>query len=130
MIIISPSATKLLADMAELGIDLRLHGDVIRYRPRDAMTPALLQGLQTHKAELLNLLNTEAVTELRQSIARLWKDPAWRSAWERRFHTYLSLVPILNHKIYTAYSYLLIRRFHNFLRWSAVHTDSCSWYFS
>jgi TubC N-terminal docking domain len=43
----------LLADLAEHGIDLQPLGDVIRYRPRNAMTPALLQRLRASKAELL-----------------------------------------------------------------------------
>src|SRR4051812_48791920 len=81
-----PSAAVLLVDLAEHGIDVRPFGDVIRYRPQAAMTPVLLERLQAVKAELLHFLNTEAaVTELRQSVERLWKDPAWRSAWEQRF---------------------------------------------
>jgi hypothetical protein len=52
------------------------------------MMPALLERLQVQKAELLRLLDTEAmVSEQRQSIERLWKEPAWRSEWERRFQT-------------------------------------------
>src|ERR1700677_880686 len=86
MIVISPSAAKLLADLAENNIEVQVQVDAILYRPRPAMTPDLLQRLQTHKSELLNVLNTEAVvTELRQSIASLWKDAAWQSPWERRF---------------------------------------------
>ena len=88
MIVISPSAAKLLADLAEHGLDVQPLGDAIRFRPRQAMTPALLERLQTNKGELLRLLDTEAaVTELRESVERLWKDLAWRSAWERRFQT-------------------------------------------
>jgi hypothetical protein len=50
------------------------------------MTPALIERLKMAKVELLHLLHTEvAVTELRQSVERLWKGPAWRSAWEQRF---------------------------------------------
>jgi hypothetical protein len=86
MIVISPLAVKLLADLAEHGIDLEVLGDAIRFRPRSAMTPALLQGMRTHKAELLRVLDaTVLVGELRQSVERPWKDPAWQSAWERRF---------------------------------------------
>ena len=86
MIVMSPSVAELLADLDRHGINLQAHGDAIRYRPQSAMTPALLQRLQVQKAELLNLLDTDAVvTKLRQSIASLWKDPSWQSAWKRRF---------------------------------------------
>jgi hypothetical protein len=86
MIVISPSAVELLANLRTVGIDLEFHDGAIRFRPPDAMTPALVERLQAQKAELHRLLDTEAaVTEQRQSIERRWKDPAWRSAWERRF---------------------------------------------
>jgi hypothetical protein len=52
----SPSAADLLAELHNLGIKVQPYGDTLRYRPRDAMTPALLQRLQTHKAELLKML--------------------------------------------------------------------------
>lgn len=81
-----PLTTRLLIDSASHGIDVQVLGNAIRYRPQAAMTPALLQRLQAVKAELLQLLNTEmVVVELRQSVERLWKDQAWRSAWEQRF---------------------------------------------
>jgi hypothetical protein len=38
----SPSATAILADLQFLGVDLKPPSDVIRYRPRQAMTPTLL----------------------------------------------------------------------------------------
>jgi hypothetical protein len=82
----SPSAAQVLVDMGKLGIDVQAQGDVIRFRPRSAMTPALLERLQANKAELMRLLNTEtAIAELRRSMERYWKDPAWVSAWELRF---------------------------------------------
>ena len=82
----SLSAITLLADMKALGIDVQPLGDAIRYRPRHAMTPALLERLQTHKTELLHVLDTAAaITALRHSVELLWKVPAWGSAWEQRF---------------------------------------------
>jgi hypothetical protein len=60
----SPSTTALLADLKRLGIDVKPHGDVIRYRPRQAMTPDLLQRLQTHTAELLGMLMIQQVYDL------------------------------------------------------------------
>jgi TubC N-terminal docking domain len=83
----SPAAVRLLADLAAAGIDVESLGGAIRFRPRHAMTPDFLQRLQENKAELVRILDADAAgAALRQSIERLWKDPAWRSAWERRFH--------------------------------------------
>lgn len=38
------------------GIELRVQGDRLRFRPRSAMTPALIARLKTHKPALLSLL--------------------------------------------------------------------------
>jgi tubulysin polyketide synthase-like protein len=48
-----PSAARFLADLAQHGIEVQPHGDAIRYRPRSAMTPALLEQLQAHKVMIL-----------------------------------------------------------------------------
>jgi hypothetical protein len=49
-------ATRLLADLRGVGIDLEPVGEVLRFRPRSAMTPALLERVRANKAELLDLL--------------------------------------------------------------------------
>jgi TubC N-terminal docking domain len=86
MILDSPSVMQLLADLADQGIGVEPTGSTIRFRPRHAMTPALIQQLRVNKTELMRFLDTEAVVaELRQSIKCLREDPTWRSAWERRF---------------------------------------------
>jgi hypothetical protein len=46
-------AAQFLAEMKGLGIELRASGDMVRYRPRHAMTPDLLERLRMHKAEIL-----------------------------------------------------------------------------
>jgi hypothetical protein len=81
MIVLSPPAAQLLADLAEHGIHLETRGNAIRFRPVAAMTPPLLERLREHKAELLTWTDLD---HLRRSIHRLWKDPAWVAAWERR----------------------------------------------
>jgi hypothetical protein len=75
----SPSATAILADLRVLDIDVKPHGDVIRYRPRQAITPSLLQRLQTHKAELLAMLMIQQVhdlgdDDLAQAMAEAWHE--------------------------------------------------------
>jgi hypothetical protein len=70
----SPSATAILSDLQLLGIDVQLDGDVIRYRPRQAMTPALLQRLQAHKAELLAILMIQQVHDLAEVMAEAWQE--------------------------------------------------------
>lgn len=52
------SVTDLLADVARLGIKLEAHGDRLRYCPRSAVTPELIEHLTAHKAELLAMLPT------------------------------------------------------------------------
>lgn len=82
----SPSVFELLTDLQALGVELQLHGDAIRFRPRSALTLPLLQRLQASKAELLPWLDANsAVAELRRFVADLWKDHAWRQSWEHRF---------------------------------------------
>jgi hypothetical protein len=82
----STSAAELLVDLVENGMEVEAFGDAVRYRPKAAMTPGLLQRLKENKVELLRLLDTAAaMAAIRHSVERLWKDPAWQSAWERRF---------------------------------------------
>jgi hypothetical protein len=50
------SLAHLLADVARLGITLEARGDRLRYRPRSAVTPELVERLTAHKAELLAML--------------------------------------------------------------------------
>jgi hypothetical protein len=50
------SAAQLLADLARLNVRLEVHGDRLRFHPRSAMTPELLDLMKAHKAELLVLL--------------------------------------------------------------------------
>ena len=86
MMTLSPSAAATLADLAALGIDVEALGGAIWYRPRQSMTPDLMERLQTHKAELLNVLDTDsALAELQPFVAALWKDHAWRRSWEHHF---------------------------------------------
>ena len=70
----SPSGTAILADLKLLGIDVQPRGDVIRYRPRQAMTPALLVRLQTHKAELLAMLMIQQLLDLAELMAEAWQE--------------------------------------------------------
>ena len=69
-----PAATAVLADLQRVGIDVKLYGDVIGYRPRQAMTPALLQRLQAHKAELLAMLMIQQVHDLAEVMAEAWQE--------------------------------------------------------
>jgi hypothetical protein len=70
----SPSATAVLADLQRLGIDVKPDGDVVRYRPRQAMTPALLQRLQTHKTELLAMLMIQQVCDFAEAMGEAWEE--------------------------------------------------------
>ena len=53
------TATRLIADLARLGIRLEAHGDRLRYSPRSAVTPDLADRMKAHKAELLAILRRD-----------------------------------------------------------------------
>jgi hypothetical protein len=50
------NAADLLLDIERRGIRLEAHGDRLRYHPRSALTPDLLDRLKAHKAELLEAI--------------------------------------------------------------------------
>jgi hypothetical protein len=52
----NPAVAELLADLTQRGIELVPHGDRLKYRPRSALTPDLLERLKTHKGALLQIL--------------------------------------------------------------------------
>src|SRR5215211_6454500 len=53
------SASELLVELREYGVQLVATGGELRYRPREAVTPQLLDDLREHKPELLKLLESE-----------------------------------------------------------------------
>ena len=55
----SMSASELLAVLRECGVQLVVTADQLCYRPREAVTPQLLDHLSEHKPELLKLLESE-----------------------------------------------------------------------
>ncbi|HEV8058681.1 MAG TPA: hypothetical protein VGP68_02345 [Gemmataceae bacterium] len=76
---------ELLVDLGKKGIKLRADGERLRFRPMTAVTPNLAEQLKANKAELLRLIDGKSfIGELRQAVELLWRDAAWRSAWERR----------------------------------------------
>ena len=73
----SQSAALLLEDLHARGIDVQVTGDTIRYRPRDAVTPDLVQRLQTHKVELLAMSIVQKAhdfgdDDLAEAMAEAW----------------------------------------------------------
>jgi len=59
-------ATALLIELTRQGIDLRADGDKLRFRPRSAMTPDLIERTKTCKPELLVMLRGDRTPQLRQ----------------------------------------------------------------
>ena len=51
------TATELLADLDRRGVRLEARGDRLRYAPRSALTPELVERLRSHKTELLAVLS-------------------------------------------------------------------------
>ncbi len=74
------SAAELRNDLAQRGIKLAVHGDMLRYSPRSAITPDLLERMSAHKEELLALVRNEARAPVIDST-----DPTavWQAAIDR-----------------------------------------------
>ncbi len=53
------SASELLAELRECGVEVVAAEGQLRYRPREAVTPQLLGRIREHKPELLKLLESE-----------------------------------------------------------------------
>jgi len=56
----SMSAVEILADLAQLGVQLKAHGDRLRFFPRSAVTTEMAERLRSHKHELLAVLRVPA----------------------------------------------------------------------
>ncbi len=86
-----PSVALLLAELTRLGIQLQVHGDRLRYRPRDALTAELAERVKAHKPNLMAILRVtgprvEAARMIRQARQTSNRDlaVALRDAWRER----------------------------------------------
>lgn len=68
------TAQELLEDLAERGVLIEAEGDRLRYSPRSAVPPDLLEALRLHKAELLTFLQAAHLLDkwLRSQDWSLW----------------------------------------------------------
>jgi len=68
-------AAELLLDLGRLGIRLEADGERLRYFPRSALTPDLLDRLKAHKADVLALLRAapEATPIEPNNAAAVWQ---------------------------------------------------------
>jgi hypothetical protein len=57
----------LLDELDRLRISLQCHGDRLRFRPRDAVTPELREQLRSHKAKLLEIFRPRAAAASKYS---------------------------------------------------------------
>jgi hypothetical protein len=77
-------ASRLIADLARLGIKLEADGDRLRYSPRSALTPDLAKLMKAHKSELLAMLRA-GQTPLSLALVVLASVPAegnWHKVWD------------------------------------------------
>jgi hypothetical protein len=80
------SAASLLLDLRRLGIRLEADGERLRYFPRSALTPDLLDQLKAHKADLLALIERfEERAAILEFDAGLIRREAERLAWDDQF---------------------------------------------
>jgi len=80
------SAAELLLDLARRGIRLEAHGERLRYFPRSAVTPDLLDRLKAHKGELLASIERfeerAAIMEFDGGLSRPEAERlAWKCCW-------------------------------------------------
>jgi hypothetical protein len=77
------SARELLEELRERGVELVVEGELLRFRPRTAITPELLDRLRAHKPKLLKLLAWEErkleEADQRGFVARRGREPGWIS---------------------------------------------------
>lgn len=73
------SAADLIADLTRMGIRLEAHGDRLRYSPRSAVTPELIERMKANKPELLvAMLATPKVQNVHfKSNRDDWETPQW-----------------------------------------------------
>jgi hypothetical protein len=75
------SAKSLLEELRGRGVELVAEGEKLRYRPKDAVSPALIDRLRKHKPSVLKLLAWErhklGEADRLGCVARWSKHPAW-----------------------------------------------------
>lgn len=74
-------AEALLAELVAHGIEVQAHGERLRYHPKAAMTPELVQRVKAHKAELLALLSP--ATQSPHPTAPPTESDAVQAEWDR-----------------------------------------------
>lgn len=80
------SAAEIVTDLARRGIRLEASGERLRYAPRSALTPDLLDRLKAHKAELLaSIERFEERAAIMEFDAGLDRHEAERLAWKECF---------------------------------------------
>jgi hypothetical protein len=61
------TTTQLLAELALLGVQLEARGDRLRYSPRSAVTPDLVDRIKARKLELLAILDSAADAQVEET---------------------------------------------------------------
>jgi hypothetical protein len=75
-------ALALLAELCRPGVELATEDDRLRYRPREAVTPTLVEGLKANKPALLVILAARQAGQL-SDLAEQWPED-WRDRWGER----------------------------------------------
>ena len=60
------TATEILTELERRGVHLELAGDKLRWRPKEAITPDLVEALRQSKAEIIAALTSSKTTGLGQ----------------------------------------------------------------
>jgi len=60
------TATEILTELERRGVHLEVAGDKLRWRPKEAVTPDLVEALKQSKAEIISTLTGSKTTGLGQ----------------------------------------------------------------
>ncbi len=71
----------LLAALRSRCIELEVHGDHLRYRPRSAMTRALVERVAAHRADILAILRDQAAHKAPEAAPGVPEPPTARAGF-------------------------------------------------
>ena len=77
------SAKTLVEELRDRGVELEVEGEMLRYRPKAAVTPEHLELLKAHKQGVIKLLEWKRCrleeADRRGFVARRSREPGWIS---------------------------------------------------
>ena len=76
------TASDIIQELNRRGVELKVEGERLRFRPKHAVTPDLLATMREHKAEIVSTLTAPAV----RARVRGWEETVETAACEVCWH--------------------------------------------